>query len=270
MRLSFILCGATIFLGSATALTATAAPVPFSDPITVPLVSNFSVSSPTQIPGEKLQPGDYSITVVDHLSDRIVLRIDGPEGKVHDTFLGVPNASLRSGGSPGPISWNAGSDHDGALRGFVFPGGGAVEFVYPKDEAVAIAKKNSGKVLAIDPASEGLAVRDKTLSQEDMAMVTLWTLTPTTVGPNDAAQPAIQAARYLPPQPAQPAQEVAQNEPPPPLPAPVQHAANVTRKPVVAKLPHTASNLPFIFVAGLFSLFSAALLSLGRRANDAA
>jgi LPXTG-motif cell wall-anchored protein len=252
-------------LGSAAILSA--APAPPVDPSAVPLVSDFSVSSPTQVPNEKLKPGSYSITVVDHLSDRIVLRIDDGTGTIHDTFLGVPIAPLGNGGAAGPIPWNAGSDQESALRGFAFPGGGAVEFVYPKDEAVAIAQKSGRTVPAIDPASEGMVVKDNTLSKEDMAMVTLWTLTPTAVGPSDAAKPAIQAARYQAPQSAPPLpQQVAQNEPPPP--APIHQTA--TRKPVLAKLPHTASELPFILIGGLLSLLAAVLLSLSRRENDGA
>ena len=80
-----------------------------------------------------------------------------------------------------------------------------VEFVYPKADAVAIAKSNQSKVPAIDPASEG-KVADKNLSQDDMEVVTLWLLSSTTVGPNDSA-PAIKAEKY---------QQVATNEPPPP------------------------------------------------------
>jgi LPXTG-motif cell wall-anchored protein len=39
---------------------------------------------------------------------------------------------------------------------------------------------------------------------------------------------------------------------------------------VLAKLPHTASNLPLIFAGGILSLFAAGMLSLRRRADDAA
>lgn len=270
MRQRILICGTIILLGSAATLSAV--PVPPVDPTAVPLVSNFSVSSPTQVPNEKLKPGSYSIIVVDHLSDRIVLRIDDSKGKIHDTFLGVPSSSLGNGGSTGPIPWNSGSDHEAALRGFVFPGGGAVEFVYPKDEAVAIAKKSGGTVPAIDPSSEGMVIMDNMLSKEDMAMVTLWTLTPTTVGPKDGAQPAIQAARYQAPQSPQPVQpqEIAQNDPPPSPVAPAPQSANVRRKPVMAKLPHTASDLPLILIIGILSLVAAALLTLVRRADDAA
>ncbi|MBB6143663.1 hypothetical protein HNQ77_001612 [Silvibacterium bohemicum] len=269
MRLHPSVWGVIVSVGSAASLIA--APLAPADPAAVSLTSTFSVTSPTEIPNDKLKPGSYSITVVDHLSDRIVLRVDDAKGKLHSTFLGVPNSGLSSGVA-GPISWNLSSDHEGALRGFSFPGGGAVEFVYPKDQAVAIAKKSGGTVPAIDPASEGMVVKDNTLSKEDMAMVTLWTLTPTTVGPKDATQPAIQAARYQAPQTAQPAppQEVAQNEPPAAPPAPAPQSLSVRRKPVLAKLPHTASNLPLILIGGLLSLFAAGVLSFSRRADDAA
>ena len=40
-------------------------------------VSQFDVSDKTEVPGHTLKPGSYSITVVDHLADRMVLRVGG-------------------------------------------------------------------------------------------------------------------------------------------------------------------------------------------------
>jgi hypothetical protein len=274
-----LLCAGIIFLGSAATLSA-ASPVTGGPSSAAPYKAEFSVSSSTQIPGKNLHPGNYTITLVDHLSDRVILLVESPDKKVHEIFLGVPNSLLFESRLTGPIAWNKDSAQDTALRGFVFPGGGAVEFVYPKDEAVAIAKKDNVKVAAIDPKSEGLHLKNNLLSKDDMQIVTLWLLTPTTVGPKGAAQPAIEAERYkAPPSPRpQPSQELAQNEAPAPPPtvassqnvpssslAPAPHAH---RKPVLANLPHTASNLPLILAAGLVSLFLTALLGLVRRPID--
>lgn len=265
-----------VLLPAATAKTSMTAYEP-SEP--GQLAASFSVTSPTSVPGKVLKPGSYTIRVVDHLSDRIVLRIEDPEGKPSTTFLGLPSSGLVSS-STGPVSWPSSPKGSTALRGFAFAGGNAVEFVYPKDEAVAIAKVNTSKVAAIDPPSDNLPAR-KDLSREDMQMVTLWSLSSTRVGPNDAG-PAIQAEHYKAPESvvaqsaAAPASSyTASSQPTPraaatprpravrPTPAP-QQVATLHRPAVVSSLPHTASTLPTLLLLTLMSLAGAAALRFTR------
>lgn len=245
------------------------------------LTASFSIDSLTTVPGKILKPGSYTIRVVDHLSDRIVLRIEDPEGKTATTFLGLP-ASGMSGAGAGPVSWTNSPKGSHALRGFAFAGGSSVEFVYPKEEAVAIAKVNSSKVAAIDPASDNLPAHSN-LSRDDMQMVTLWSLSSTRVGPNDT--PAIQAEHYkaqntvvaqsaptLSPVPsAAPARAYAASSTSsdrliarPARPAPAPQIAALHRPGVVSSLPHTASTLPVVLLLTVLSLFAAAALRLSR------
>ena len=226
MRLQSVLCCAALVASSASVVLA--APADPTD-----LKAKFNVTEQTQVPGLVLQPGAYSIHVVDHLSDRLIVRIDGPSNQ-HSTFLGLPNNGLPKKGT-GIVTFNAGADGNAAARGFSFPGGPGVEFVYPKADAVALAKLNSTKVVAIDPASEG-KVSAPNLSKDDMEVVTLWTLSATTVG---SAEPSIKAERY---------QQVASNHKP------------AVGKPVVARLPHTGSYLPVTALLGIMALFGAGAL----------
>ena len=252
------------------------------------LTASFSVDASTTVPGKVLKPGSYTIRVVDHLSDRIVLRIEDPEGKAATTFLGLPASGLAASGS-GPVSWPTAPKSGRALRGFAFPGGSSVEFVYPKDEAVAIAKVNSSKVAAIDPSSDNLPAH-KDLSRDDMQMVTLWALSATHVGPNE--QPAIQAEHYKSTETVAAASQVPAATPAPtansapvatpargyvasakpavmprvsarPAPAPQQVAA-LHRPAVVASLPHTASTLPSVLLASILCVVGAAGLRFRR------
>jgi hypothetical protein len=254
---------------------------------------SFSVSARTEVPGTTLKPGTYSIRVVDHLSDRVILRIEDLRGKTLATFLGLPNPTIRSAASNGPINWPNGPHKQSALRGFAFPGGNAVEFVYSKADAVEIAKVNTSKVAAIDPASEGRSSNDKKLSEADLQLLTLWSLSSTRVGPENASQPAIAAERY------QPVQEARNVVPPAPgagaqtLPtnagsentsqssrtgavsrprtsASVLRAVPVARRPALMVLPHTASYSPTIFLSGIVALLIAGALWFGRRAGNAA
>ena len=107
-------------------------------------VSQFQVTDKTEVPGHTLKPGSYSITVVDHLTDRMVLRVDGSDGKQEAIFLAIPGTnSLSAQGSAGPLDMKAGKGAHAALRGFRFQDGSTAEFVYPKAEAVSLAKANS-------------------------------------------------------------------------------------------------------------------------------
>jgi hypothetical protein len=195
--------------------------------------SNFTISSPTHIPGATLQPGAYSIQVVNHLSDRVILKVDAVNGDLHSTFLGIPNKMIERPASGGLVKWANASDGNTYVEGWYFPGSSSVlEFVYPKADAVAIVKANPAKVPAVDPASEG-KVTDNTLSQEDMQLLTLWLLSLEQVGPGDAM--SVKATRY-------------------------QQMASVSQKPVIKALPHTASWLPWVWLTGLCSLIAAVTL----------
>ena len=262
MRLKSLVCAVSLLAGSVAMYGAE------------PGASQFTISEQSKVPGLTLKPGTYSIRVVDHLADRLIVRVDSAQGNAHATFLGIQNSSITKPSSSGPVVWTKSPKGGTILRGFEFPGGGSVvEFVYPKADAVSIAKVNDAKVPAIDPASEG-KVADKSLSKDDMEVVTLWLLSSTTVGPNDT-KPSIQAEKYQAPantevasaQPAPaaaPAPSSSYSSPAPSSAAPQQVAVLHKPKPVIAKLPHTASSLPLLWIIGGFSLMAAALLRMFR------
>ena len=255
MRVSSYLCVAAMTAASVHAVAA-----PPAEPGADAKATKFNVSQQTQVPGMTLQPGSYSIRVVDHLADRLIVRIDGPSA-AHSTFIGLPNTDLPKSGS-GIIAFDAGPDGGSAARGFSFPNGRTVEFVYPKADAVTLAKANGTKVVAIDPASEGRVPTDKGLSKDDMEVVTLWTLSSTKVGPGDAA-PAISAEKYKARKSTTSGADtqVASAQDAPSAPAPRK------AKPVIAKLPHTGSDFPLIAMLASFALLGAAGLRFGRLAS---
>ncbi len=276
-------------LAPGTLLAAKPSPSPLAgESPNISLSASFTVDSKTLIPGKTLSPGDYTISVVDHLTDRVILRVTDKKGNVESTFLGLTSLGLPIASSAGPVRWTG--QGSPALRGFRFPGAPPVEFVYPKAQAVTIAKGNSDKVLAIDPASDNLSIKHDKLSNQDMEIVTLWTLKSTRVGPS--SQPAIEAAKYQPipspvptptPAPAQPtyvakadapvrpasrsSSEVASRpgtQASEPTPVPATRKQSATRKPDIAVLPHTASSLPLVLLASVLALLGAYALKLRR------
>jgi hypothetical protein len=236
----------------------------------------LSLDQKTSIPGKVLDPGAYSIRIVDRLRDRFILRVEDPSGKTLSTFIGLHNPDFDPFDTlkhQGPIFWTAAPRGQKAIRGFSFPNGNTVELVYPKAEAVTLAKLNTNSVPAIDPESEGRKP-DPKLTPEDREVVTLWMLTATRVGPKNET-PAIEAKRFVaPPDAAEPApvQSAAaalRPEPAHSQPRPVQIArADSSEAPrirsSVKKLPRTASNLPLTLLLALFSLSAAAALRLTR------
>jgi len=235
----------------------------------------------TTIPGHVLDPGTYSIRILDHLKDRYILRVDDSSGRPLATFIGLHNPEFEPFVAlhhQGPILWTAAPKGSVAIRGFSFPGGNTLEFVYPKDEAVALAKLNTYSVPAIDPESEGRKP-DPKLTPEDREVVTLWMLEATRVGPKNET-PAIEAKRFV--APAEPAAttQVARNEPPE-APSPVRAASSrpappvsdasvparvskVKTKPVASSLPQTGSDLPLLALSSLGMLMAAGSLRLAR------
>ena len=238
----------------------------------------LGVDQKTAIPGHLLNPGDYAIRVVDHLKDRFILQVEDTSGNPISTFIGLHNpdfdpfVALKH---QGPIFWTAAPKGEKAIRGFSFPNGNTVEFVYPKAEAVALAQLNTNSVPAIDPESEGRKP-DPKLSPEDREVVTLWMLSATRVGPKNGT-PAIAAKRFV--APAETAEAA-----PPPAPAPTSapaippQAKQVRPAPVqiakaepaprihstVKKLPQTASELPLTLLFSFVLLCSAGTLRLTR------
>jgi hypothetical protein len=276
MRLASLLL--SVALSSTTLAVPAMAQSSYTDAAT--LDTPFTLQQDTQVPGKLLKAGNYHIVIKDHLSDRAIIQVKSDSGKVESLFLGVFHSGLQSG-SIGPIALATEKGHE-ALRGFKFPGGGTVEFVYPKAEAAALVSKTPEQVLAIDPASDNLNIKNSDLSKEDAQIVTLWALQATKV---TAGQQGIAAKHYVAPAstpettvasvqapattPAAPqavSKPVATKRPAPPA---TNQVASSARRPTLAALPHTASNMPAVLLVLLGSLGSAFIVRLRRQAIDA-
>jgi len=158
--------------------------------------TTFTMQQKTAVPGATLQSGDYTIQIVDHLNDRSVVQITSQSKGSTVTFLGVGATSTSFSSVTGPVVWNKSAHGERSLRGFTFPAGERLEFVYPKNDAVALANANNEGVVAVDPASENRPELSK-LSPSDLQLVTLWSLTPVTIGPESASTKGIEAKRFI-------------------------------------------------------------------------
>jgi hypothetical protein len=211
----------------------------------------LNLTEKTETPAGVLKPGTYTIKIFESLADRKLIEITNADGSENEKFLSVPLHRPESGFTFGPVM-EVGKKGKAALRGFWFTRATAVEFVYPKAAAVALAEANGRAVLAVDPASDGMLASAKDLSAADMKTVTLWSLVPSPVEPSQPhAAPQISASRYHSPDVRPEQVAVAKN------PA------------TISRLPKTASDLPLVLAAGAGSLLLAMGLMLRRRLTDA-
>jgi len=108
----------------------------------------FTFSGPVQIPGQVLPAGTYVFKLADSTSNRDIVQVFSQnERHLYGTFLAIPDERLRPAGKP-IITFDetpAGSPE--AVRAWFYPGENyGHQFVYPKDEAVSLAKSNNTPV----------------------------------------------------------------------------------------------------------------------------
>ncbi len=136
----------------------------------------ITVDEKMQVPGTTLKAGEYLISVEDRLQDRAIVRIENARSKAHELLLAVPSEKLSSAGSGELIFFPNGDSNKKVLQGWMCGSCKvALEFVYPKAEAVKITGVSAKPVLAVDPTYDKLP---KNLSPDDMKVVTLWLLSP--------------------------------------------------------------------------------------------
>ena len=237
-------------------------------------MTRFTVNHPFEVPGMTLQPNTrYVIRLMDSPSNRNVVQVlNDDETKQLTMFMAISDERLEPAdktvftfietlpGYPLPIKeWF----YPGRLIG--------LEFVYPKDQALEIARHAKEPVLAAEAVNlhDLSAVRVEAISplgEEISPTATAANVPKAEVPPVEEAKPAPPVEPSSPPvaeeqkaeEPAQPP-AVAENKPPevqqpvapPPAPAP---APAPTEEQPKRELPRTAGELPLIALIGALCL----------------
>src|SRR4051812_24141244 len=141
MRLVKALC-------CAAALTAVMAPGARADEWNKKTILTFS--GPVQIPGATLPAGSYVFKLADIPGNRHVVQVfDKDEKKIFTTLLSVPNQRLEPSDKPVILFSERATGSPQAVKVWYYPGDTiGDEFVYPKTQAMRIAKETHSKVLA--------------------------------------------------------------------------------------------------------------------------
>jgi hypothetical protein len=270
-------------LCAATLLTAATAPAQGTLPDRKTIVT---VSGPVSVPGTTLPAGIYVFKLAESPANRNIVQVfDRDEAKLITTLLAVPAERAEAAGDPLITFKETPADRPPAVRYWYYAGEkSGNEFVYPKAQAMMIARASGESVSAVDTDATDIESWKKgevtrvTANTEPQS--TTSTSTSTTTSTATTTAPATTAPTTTPPEPAQPPASTAPATPTPTEPAPTAAPAPATPAPSMTArqpeqpagtsgrseaLPRTASELPTVGLIGLLALAGAFAISLARR-----
>jgi hypothetical protein len=113
--------------------------------------TEVTFSGPVEVPGMVLPPGTYVFKLLDSESDRNVLQIFDKNGQhLVTTVLAVPDYRLRTPSKPIITFEERASNSPEAIKAFFYPGDNfGLQFVYPHNQAVKIARRTNQSVLSM-------------------------------------------------------------------------------------------------------------------------
>ena len=215
--------------------------------------TEITFSGPVEIPGVHLTgwgvlpAGTYVFKILDSQSDRHIVQIfNKDETMIYATILAIPNYRLKATDKTVITFTERPAGEPEALRAWFYPGRNwGEEFVYPKAQAIALAKATNTPVL-FTPAELPLEVAEPIKS---------------------ADAPVVAELRRAPIMAVKPTGEeiqVAEVVTPPPAQTEVQAEVKTEAAPVTGEadraLPATASPLPLIALFGVLALGDALAL----------
>ena len=232
-------------------------------------------SGPVSIPGKTLPAGTYTFKLADSPADRHVVQIfNRDQTELFATLLAVPAERNMPEGDPLVTFRETPSNMPPAVRYWYYAGEkSGNEFIYPKAQALEIARASGEPVMAMDA---------------DSANVTEWKGTPTRVTANAEPTPstATTASTSTTTQPttAQPTTTPAEPtpQPTPTQPTTSQPATAAPEQPAAPRstadqptgtsgraepteLPRTAGELPMVGLIALLAFTGAVALSVARK-----
>jgi hypothetical protein len=190
----------------------------------------LTFSGPVEMPGQILPAGTYVFKLANSQSDRHIVQVfNKEENHVFGTFLAIPSYRVRPSEKPIIRFEERAAGEPQAIKAWFYPHKNyGHEFVYPKPEAVALAKANNTPVPAM-PAEPA----------------------PSATKPAIMNGPTIVGLLAVPLKTEEPSGEEVEL---------VQASAPPTALPET--LPKTASPLPLLGLIGLLSLGTAASLRI--------
>jgi hypothetical protein len=210
--------------------------------------TTITFSGPVEIPGVHLKgwgvlpAGTYVFKILDSKSDRHIVQIfSKDESTIYATILAIPNYRLKATDKTVITFRERPAGEPEALRAWFYPGRNwGEEFVYPKAQAMTLAKQTNTPVLFIEAELPVEVVEP--IKTADAPVVL-----------------QLQRAPVMAAQPTGDTVQLAEVVTPPP-PAELEAAA-----PLAAQLPATASQLPMMALLGFLALGGALILRVSSK-----
>ena len=205
--------------------------------------TTITFSGPVEIPGVHLigwgvlPAGTYVFKILNSQSDRHIVQIFSKDEKtVYATILAIPNFRLKATDKTVVTFRERPAGEPEALRAWFYPGRNwGEEFVYPRAQAIALAKETNVPVL-FTPVELPLEVAEPARLADEAVVVQL------------------QQAPIMAIKPTGEEVQLAEVVTPPPAETIVADTTTVSTVPTETTLPSTASNLPLIGLLGLIAL----------------
>jgi LPXTG-motif cell wall-anchored protein len=110
----------------------------------------LTFSGPVQVPGATLPAGTYTFKLADLTGNRHVVQVfDKDEKKIYTTLMAIPNQRLEPSDKPVVLFTETPAGSPQAIKVWYYPGETiGNEFVYPRKQAIEIAKATHTTVLS--------------------------------------------------------------------------------------------------------------------------
>ena len=239
-------------------------------------------SGPVSVPGATLPAGTYTFRIADSPANRHIVQIlDRAGSKVFATLLAVPAERPQPSGEPVITFKETPSDRPPAVRYWYYAGEkDGNELVYPKAQAMMIARASGEPVMSVDSDSNDIEAWKKgevsrvTSDSTQSTSASTTTSEPTATPPTTTA-PTTTAPTTTEPTTSQPTSQPTATAPtttaptasaPSAAPAPSEQPVGTSGRSSASALPHTASELPMIGLIGLLALLGAGAAHVARKA----
>ena len=124
-------------------------------------LTNLTFSGPVQVPGHTLPAGTYAFKLADSNDRHIVQVWDKEQRKLIATILAIPDKRLDPADKPIVMFKETAAGTPPAIQAWFYPGNTiGDEFVYPRSQAMRIAKGSHRPVMSMADNSSNLDLRN--------------------------------------------------------------------------------------------------------------
>lgn len=218
----------------------------------------FTFSQPVALPGVTLPAGKYLFRLADSQTNRSVVQVYSADGRrLFGMMMTIPMERRTRIDNPQVNFMEAAASQPVPIRSYWFPGTQGWEFIYPRSQALVLAKNSKEPVLttAKDASEDEMKATDLARVNASGSAVPYSQSDSQSAVSGSSASGEVAAANE--PAPA--------NTPAAAAPARAPISQNASAAPARTRLPQTAGTTASVGLAGVMALCAALALGLTRR-----